>query len=128
MVQINKHQFLVYTEYSTIAYSEKQTKLFLFCSYYSFLFVCFKDDVKTSVTSASVMLNETQNATLECSVSGCPASFSIRWSKDGQPLNEFNNSLVLNSVKKSDAGQYSCFAHNNYTNSSSKIQVTVNCK
>ena len=73
------------------------------------------------------MLNETQRGAVECSASGCPA-VSVSWSKDGKLLSASGSSLVFNAVEKSDAGQYSCFAQNGYTNSSSKIQVTVNCK
>ena len=85
------------------------------------------DDVKTSVASASVTYNETRNAILSCTISGCPIP-TVSWSKNGVSLNKYGDSLALTSLTKSDAGQYSCYAQNAYTNSSSQIQVTVNCK
>ena len=89
--------------------------------------ILFQDNVNTSVASASVTYNESTNATLSCTVSGCPTP-DVSWSKDGVSLNKYGNSLALTALNRSDAGQYSCHAQNAYTNSSSKIQVTVNCK
>ena len=89
--------------------------------------IFFQDNVKTSAASETVTYNETTNATLLCSVSGCPTP-SVSWRKNGVSLNKYGNSLALASLNRSDAGQYSCHAQNAYTNSSSQIQVTVNCK
>ena len=54
---------------------------------------------------------------------------TVSWSKDGISLNRVGNTLnVMPPLKASDAGRYSCFAYNAYTNSSSQIDVTVNCE
>ena len=90
--------------------------------------ILFKDDVKTSTASGSLIFNEAQNGTLACIVSGCPAP-TVSWSKDGIALNRFGNTLnLMPPLRESDAGRYSCFAYNAYTNSSSEIDVTINCE
>ena len=92
------------------------------------LFRFFEDDVKTSTAFGSLTFNETENATLVCIVSGCPVP-TVSWSKDGGSLNRFGNSLYLPLlVGKSSAGRYSCYAQNAHMNSSSQIDVTVNCE
>ena len=85
------------------------------------------DDVKTSTASASLIFNETENATLHCTISGCPEP-SVSWSRNGMPFNIYGNSLMLPLLNRSHAGRYSCNASNAYTRSSSEIQVTVNCE
>ena len=89
--------------------------------------IFFKGDVKTSVASASLTFNETQNGTLHCIVSGCLNPL-VSWKKNGTLLNRYGGSLTLAMLNRSDAGQYSCHAQNGYTNASSQIQVIVNCK
>ena len=82
----------------------------------------------TSTASGSLTFNETQTGTLVCIVSGCPVP-TVSWSKDGIALNRVGNTLSLPlQVGKTDAGQYSCYAFNGQTSSSSQIAVTVNCE
>ena len=85
------------------------------------------DDIKVSPRMYALVANETQNIALTCDVSGCPLP-TIKWQKNGSPLNRSGSSLQLSSVGKSDSGQYSCHAENGYTNASAQIQVTVNCE
>ena len=96
-------------------------------SYLTCHLLFFKDDVKTSVVSGSQTFNETSTGILLCNVTGCPIP-SVTWSKNGMLLNESGNSLTLPSLSKADAGRYSCRASNDYTNSSSDIEVIVNCE
>ena len=43
-------------------------------------------------------------------------------------LNRYGNSLTLPLLNSGHAGRYSCNASNAFTNSSSQIEVTVNCE
>ena len=84
--------------------------------------------MKTSTASGSLTFNETQNATLVCIVSGCPLP-TVKWSKDGVELNKTGSTFtIMPPLRASDAGRYSCFAYNAYANSSSQIDVTINCE
>ena len=84
--------------------------------------------MKTSTASGSLTFNETQSATLVCAVFGCPLP-TVSWRKDGRPLKSFGNSLSFSYLAgKTDAGRYSCYAQNGHMNSSSQVDVTVNCE
>ena len=68
---------------------------------------------------------------LLCSATGTPAAV-YRWLKDGEFTTETNiteQSLKLQDIKKTDAGQYQCIASNTAgAILSNKVDVTVACK
>lgn len=71
-----------------------------------------------TVTPGAVTVHAGQRVLLHCVVSGEPTP-SVEWTRDGEPLPEGpharvlpNATLLLPSVAHSDAGSYSCLAHN----------------
>ncbi len=77
---------------------------------------------------SSVTKNETNDVTITCLVSGCPAP-SVTWNKKGSNTILANTAdLKLSNVTQNEAGVYVCFASNNVTNASAEVSLTVNCK
>lgn len=87
--------------------------------------------------------NEGESVTLTCEVEGQPAP-SVTWLKNGNPFtietsrmnvtqptthHRTNVSLMINDLKRTDEGSYSCNVKNSYgEQNSTAALLTVNCK
>lgn len=83
-------------------------------------------------------INEGDDVYFECDVQANPKSYKLLWFKDGKELHQNatagiilpgGQSLVLQSVTKSSAGEYSCMAVNVEGKSASRpVTLEVMCK
>lgn len=83
-------------------------------------------------------INEGDDVYFECDVEANPKSYKLLWFKDGKELHQNatagiilpgGQSLVLQSVTKSSAGEYSCMAANVEGKSMSRpVTLEVMCK
>ena len=69
---------------------------------------------------------EGETLQLTCLVDGKPAAFQYEWMKDGVLLQQsITESLVINNLKGSHSGYYSCTAKNSAGSSSNGTRVSV---
>lgn len=83
-------------------------------------------------------INEGDDVYFECDVRANPKAYKLAWFKDGKELHQNatagiilpgGNSLVLQSVTRSSAGEYSCMATNLEGKSTSRpVTLEIMCK
>lgn len=79
-----------------------------------------KDGERLEDEGNDVSLVEGEGAVLQCHVRSNPPAFHISWYRDGKPLSSgrspdvvvSNMSVVLRQLRRHDAGNYTCSAHN----------------
>ena len=87
--------------------------------------------VEPSVTiePCFIAVNESENATLQCSATGNPAS-NIAWIREstGEAVT-YNEILTLPNIKRNESGFYECLAWNGIGNNGIKsCTIDVQCK
>ena len=78
---------------------------------------------------ARVSYNEGSAVYLQCTATGVPDP-DVRWIRDGYVRASGTNTtyFTLSSIKKTDAGLYTCRANNSAGSVIKQVTVTVNCK
>lgn len=79
--------------------------------------------------SRNQTLNESNDVTLSCNVTGTPLP-NVTWSKTGNQDNKFNpgSFLPLRNISRGQDGLYWCTAENGAGKSTASVRVTVQCK
>ena len=78
---------------------------------------------------ARVSYDEGSAVSLQCTATGVPDP-DVRWILDGYIRASGTNTayFTLSSIKKTDAGLYTCRANNSAGSVIKQVNVTVNCK
>lgn len=93
--------------------------------------------VKLGASLNPIKIRESNDVYLECLVRAYPSVSTIVWLRDGQLLQSrprsglllANRSLVLQQVRRDQAGAYSCRAQNTLgATTSNPFQLQINCK
>ena len=83
----------------------------------------------THPTNADVSYDEGSPVNLQCRATGAPNP-DVRWIHNGYVKASGTNAanFTFGSIKKSDAGFYTCSANNSAGSVVKQVNVTVNCK
>ena len=83
----------------------------------------------TNPADAIVSYNEGSPVNLECTATGAPEP-DVRWIHGGHVRASGTNTanFTFDSIKKTDAGFYTCSANNSAGSVVKQVNVTVNCK
>ena len=92
--------------------------------------MCFSVAPNVTVRQCPTVVNEGNDATLYCDVTGNPVP-SITWirlSTGEVTIVSNNNSLVFAAINRNESGLYQCIANNSIGNDSKNCTVDVQCK
>ena len=92
--------------------------------------MCFSVAPKVTLQQCPTVVNESNDATLNCNATGNPVP-SIKWIRKsaGEVTVVSNNSvLVFAAIHGNESGLYQCIASNNIGNDSKNCTVDVHCK
>lgn len=82
------------------------------------------------VTNLNLLVIENERLTLECQIQANPSTIEpIKWLKNGASMPGIHSpSLVIQTVKRNDEGEYTCLTSNSIGRSQSSVHIRVQCK
>ena len=92
--------------------------------------MCFTDKPIIADLNETIFTEEEgNNLVIPLQVSAHPNKIKYTWSKDGVPLSQnYDSTLNITRLSRSDSGLYSCEALNSLGSSSIEFRVIVLCK
>jgi hypothetical protein len=85
---------------------------------------------QTIVTNLNLLVIENDRLTLDCQIQSNPSTIEpITWLKNGASMTGINSpSLTLQTIKRTDEGEYTCVTSNSIGRSQASVNIRVQCK
>ncbi|CAF2872012.1 unnamed protein product [Rotaria sp. Silwood2] len=82
--------------------------------------------VQTIISNLNLLVIEDDRLTLHCQIdSNPPITKPITWLKNGVSISDSTSSLMLQNIKRSDDGEYTCLASNSIGHGQSSVYIRV---